>query len=202
LVGVPAFVTNSAGQSNILFNLFIGDNAIIGGPSAVRIFASAAGFLNATGSLDLIDDERPFQVSNPVPEDQATEVQRDLPLAWEPDAHAPPQTLYEVYFSTNATLMPGDLIASTFSPEVYLSRELDPETTYYWQVVSRQAPFPDVSSPVWRFTTASLGLRFDTIVSTQFMNQPFPIVVTAQDQYGLIVSNYSGSLTLTNSASV
>ncbi len=202
LIGVPAFVTNSAGQSNVLFNLLIGDNAIIGGPSIIRIFASALGFLNATGSLDVVDDERPFEVSNPIPEDQSTGVQRDLPLTWEPDPHAPPQTLYEIYFSTNAILTPGDLIASTFNHEVYLARELDPETTHYWQVVSRLAPFPDVASPVWQFTTVSFGLRFDPIGTTQFMNQPFPVVITAQDHYGVIVTNYTGQLTLTNSAPV
>src|SRR6185503_21230512 len=72
LVSVPAFVTNSAGQSNIQFDLRIDDNTVINGFDAVRVFASAPPFINATGSVVVVDDERPVVPSDPAPADLAT----------------------------------------------------------------------------------------------------------------------------------
>ena len=205
LISVPAFVTNVTGQSSVPFDLNIGDNTVINNFDSIRVYASATGFINATGSVALIDDERPVVPSNPSPADLATHVARDTTLAWTVNSHAPPTTVYDVYFSTNATLSTNDLgalIASTTSLSAPVPRNLDPETTYYWMVVARLAPFTPVSSPVWSFTTATLRFDFGKILSPQYVDEPFPVTLAASDEFGLAVTNYAGSATLTNSAPV
>jgi len=202
LVSVPRFLTNAAGQTSVTFPVVVGDNAITNGFESVRVFASAPGFSTATGAVVIIDDERPFEPSNPSPEHLATHVRRNVTLSWSVNSHAPPTTVYDVYLGTTPDLSIYSPIASTTSHSTTLPLQLDAEKTYYWQVVARLQPFPPVSSPVWQFTTATVGFQIDAIASPQFVNEPFPVTVTARDEFGLAVTNYQGSVTLTNSASM
>ena len=202
LIAVPALVTNLIGKSGVQFFLQIGDNSVTNSFDSVRIIASAPGFISATGTVMVVDDERPFAPLVPTPADLETHVHRDTPLGWMVNSHAPTGTIYDVYFGTNAPPGSNVIIASTssFSLGLSLPQPLDPDTTYYWQVVARLAPFPLAPSPVWQFRTATFGYQMSAVGSPQFAGEPFPITVTAEDEYGLAVTNHSASLILTNSA--
>ena len=202
LVSVPALVTNRSGQSGVSFDLMIGDNSIINNFDIVRILATAATFTWATGSVAVIDDERPFVPSNPFPADGETHVPRNTLLAWTVNSNAPATTLYDVYFGTNALLTINDLVSRATDLSAVLPSPLDPGVTYYWQVVAQLDPFDPVTSPVWQFTTTEIGFRIGPMSSPQFTGEPFEIAVYAQDEFGLAVTNYQGGVVLTNYAPV
>lgn len=201
LVTVPVFVTNVAGQTSVRFDLVVSDNSVTNAFDSAHITASATGFISATSTVAVIDDERPFAPSNPTPANFATHVARDTMLRWTNNSRAP-GTVYYVYLGTNAVLSTNDFIASTSGQSLALPRQLNPDTTYYWKVIARLAPFPDAPGDVWQFRTATFGFAISTIGSPQFVGEPFPIFVTARDEFGLVVTNYKGSVLLTNSAPV
>jgi uncharacterized repeat protein (TIGR01451 family) len=200
LITVPAFVTNSMGTSNTLFTVGVGNNAVTNGFDQIRVFASAPGFLSATGSIIIVDDERPFEANSPTPANFAVDVRRNSILSWVVNSNAPNTTIYDVYISTNADLSSVTPVLSTTNRSATLPFELDPETTYYWRVTARLAPFPPVPSQVWQFTTTPLGFVIGQIEPLQFTGEPFPLSVRASDKFGLTVTNYNGSVALTNFA--
>lgn len=98
----------------------------------------------------------------------------------------PALTTHDVYFGTNASPNAGDLLGSTTNLSWDLP-ELQPFTTYYWQVVSHR--LGDVAGPVWQFRTVATisvtnisviegqsGLR--TAVFDLRMSTPSPEIVT------------------------
>jgi hypothetical protein len=202
LISVPASITINSGKSNALFTVTVLNNDVTNGFDSLRIFASSPGFLNTTGSIQVVDDERPSQAHTPTPQNFAVDVARDVTLEWLVNTSAPASTVYDVYLSTNANFAPLSPIASTTNHTATLPRHLNPETTYYWKVVARLSPFPSIESDVWQFTTTPLLFAFNPIASPQFTGEPFPISVRALDKFGLPVTNYAGSLTLTNFAPV
>ncbi len=202
LLSVPPLITNLAGQFSTNFSFVVGSNNVTNAFESVRVTASAVGFITGTGSVVMVDRERPFAPANPVPADFATGVARNTMLSWTVNPHAPLGTIYDVFFGTNPDLSISSPIASTSSQSVTLPRQLDPDTTYYWQVLARLAPFPPEQGPLWRFTTTTFGLQMDPITSPQFIGEPFPLVVRAVDTFGLAVTNFMGPVTVTNSAPV
>jgi uncharacterized repeat protein (TIGR01451 family) len=202
LLMVPAFVTNISGQTSVKFNLVAGDNGVTNAFDTVRIRASAPGFLSATGSVLLIDDERPFAPTEPEPVDQATHVARNTTLSWIINPNAPPGTIYDVFLGTNADLSLSSPVGTTSGSSITLPRHLEPDTTYYWQVLARLSPFPSEQSPVWQFHTVDFNFLINTIPSPQYVGEPFPLSIEAVDEFGLVVSNYHGTVTLTNFASL
>jgi hypothetical protein len=200
IVAVPAFVTNFSGQTSVKFNLIAGDNSVTNAFDMVRIRASAAGFLSATGSVSLIDDERPFAPEDPQPADQATHVARNTTLSWTTNPNAPPGTIYDVFLGTNADLSLSSPVGTTSGSSITLPRHLEPDTTYYWQVLARLAPFPSEQGPVWQFHTVGFNFLIDAIPSPQYVGEPFPLTLEARDELGLLVTNYHRAVTLTNHA--
>ena len=198
IIAVPSFVTNSAGSSNVSFTITVGDNGVTNGFNSVRIIASSAGFTPATNNISVIDDERPFEPTDPLPENFATHVHRDTTLSWSANSTAPAGTTYLVYFGTDPDVAANPLVATTTARSVPVPYELKTDTTYYWQVRATLAGFPSVSSPVWQFRTAGMHYEFGGIASPQFVNEPFSITVVAWDEWGLLVSNHSAQLTLSN----
>jgi len=91
----------------------------------------------------------PQAASNPTPADQANEVALTPMLTWQNGSNT---TANDVYFgpSGNVTLRVQNLDNASYNPG-----ELDPDTTYQWYVVSKNADFPgeDATSAVWSFTT-------------------------------------------------
>jgi hypothetical protein len=202
LLTVPTVITNSAGKSNVTFTLNVGNNSVINGFDRLRIVARAPGFLSATGSIDFVDDERPFEAFNLTPAHLSNGVPRNPLLSWTVNSNAPNTTIYDVYLSTNASPSLFSPVVSTTNRSATLPFELDPDTRYHWQVIARLAPFPPVPSQIWQFTTTPLEFAFETIDSPQFINEPFSVAVRARDRFGLTVTNYAGAVMLTNFARV
>ena len=113
-----------------------------------------------------------------------------------PPASAPPTT-YDVYFGTNPVPGSAQLLGST--PDLAFNLPvLDSLTTYYWKVVARRVG--ETSSPVWRFTTTTVGplhhFTWNTVASPQPVASPILVTVTAEDALGKTVPSFSGAVGL------
>lgn len=75
-------VTIPAGQTNALFPIQVGDNAILDGIRFVALAATASVFSNAVSSIILLDNDQPPQPANPYPPDDATNWALNTHLAW------------------------------------------------------------------------------------------------------------------------
>jgi uncharacterized repeat protein (TIGR01451 family) len=137
-----------------------------------------------------------------VPANLLTHVPRDTALSWAINPHASAATVYDVFLSTNLSTLSNSLIASVSSQSVAPPTQLAPDTTYYWRVIAKLPPFPEAPSEIWQFSTARFQFQIPSIASPQFVGEPFPFTVVASDEFGLPVTNYSGNVTLTNSAPV
>ncbi|MDB6109459.1 MAG: Na-Ca exchanger/integrin-beta4, partial [Pedosphaera sp.] len=56
-IAVPTSMTLLAGQTNVDFDLTIGDDVLLNGSRSVMLTASAAGYLNGSDSITLLDNE-------------------------------------------------------------------------------------------------------------------------------------------------
>ncbi|OHB78552.1 MAG: hypothetical protein A2Z25_22335 [Planctomycetes bacterium RBG_16_55_9] len=109
--------------------------------------------------------------SEPIPDDGATDVPRNVTLSWTPGAFAPATNGHIVYFSESFDDVDAGTggvrqSAASFTP----SQPLDFETTYYWRVDEVNAP-PDSTvheGRVWSFTTerASYPIVPENITAT------------------------------------
>jgi thiol-disulfide isomerase/thioredoxin len=95
----------------------------------------------------------PNTPSNPDPEDDEVDVSLTQTLSWDggdPDWFD--DVYYDVYFeagdSTPDVLVSNDQTDTTYDPGT-----LDLETTYYWQIVSRDNHYATADGPIWSFTT-------------------------------------------------
>lgn len=197
---IPLLVTNLNGSSNVAFSIGVGNNNVTNGFDLIRVVARATGFLSGTGLVTFVDDERPFEAFNLSPAHLSSDVPRNPQLSWTVNSNAPNTTVYDVYLGTNSDFSLSTPVVSTTNRSVSLPFELELETSYYWQVIARLAPFPPVPSQIWQFTTTPLTFSIEPISSPQFTGEPFPVTVRAVDRYGLTATNYSGSAILTNFA--
>ena len=106
---------------------------------------------------------------------------------------------YDVFFGTNAVpgtnQFRGNVAAGSFPLP-----QLLPQTTYFWRVDARFGTNV-FAGPVWRFTTAPIGpvdhFTWEPILSTQSPAIPFNVSITARDAFENVVTNFSGTATLT-----
>ena len=96
----------------------------------------------------------PNTPSDPDPEDGETDVELEPTLSWEggdPDWFD--DVYYDVYFeagdSTPDVLVSNDQEETTYDPGT-----LELDTTYYWQIVSRDNHNAVTDGPIWSFTTS------------------------------------------------
>ena len=140
----------------------------------------------------MLDDETPPVPSNPVPANLATNVDAATGLSWQPGPFPGGTITYDVYFGTNPTPGPAELLGSTTNQNWILPL-LAPQTTYYWQIVAHSVGV--TQGPVWQFTTRGVDhFSWNPIPSPQYANQPFAVAVTAQDAYNTVVSNFAGNV--------
>lgn len=103
-------------------------------------------------------------------------------------------THYTVYFGTNSDLGSEQLLGTTTNTSWDLPLLL-PQTTYYWQIASKREG--QALGPVSQFTTKGAD-HFDwgMIASPQYVDEPFPVNITAKDEFDRIVSNFYGPVAL------
>jgi len=106
----------------------------------------------------------PGLASNPSPETDALEVRADVILSWDEGINT---VSYDVYFgSVNPPPFVVNQSQSSFNPS-----DLDPLTTYYWQVNSVNSESTTIGD-VWTFTTIepNLAPAAEITVSSEFNN--------------------------------
>ena len=109
-------------------------------------------------------------------------------------------TTSEVFLGTSPQLGPLDWLGAT-SNTTWTPPALALDTTYYWQIVTRRTEAETLAGPLWQFRTRDIGplaqFGWSSLAPTQWLGQPIPVVLTAQDDLGNTVSNFSGTVTLT-----
>ena len=111
----------------------------------------------------------PGQASDPKPDDEATDVSREVVLSWTPGEYAPPINGHKVYLSESFNDVNDGIggiaeSASSYTPP----QRLDLGTTYYWRVDEVNGP-PDYTvyeGSVWSFTTEPIGYPIENITAT------------------------------------
>ncbi len=91
----------------------------------------------------------PYEPSNPIPPDGATNISIEVTLNWvcgDPDPGD--KVTFDVYFGTTT---PPQKVASNVTE--YNPGILDFNTTYYWQIVAWDNYGASTEGPVWSFTT-------------------------------------------------
>lgn len=191
---VPPTATIFAGATMATFYLTIEDDPNIDSSQTVTVTASADGFANGAANMVVTDDESPPEPFNPSPAHLATNVIQTADLAWLSGAQTGEVITNDVYFGTNPTPGPAELLGSTTGTNWTLPT-LFPATTYYWQIVARKTGV--TPGPVWQFTTRGVDhFVWEPIPGTQYVSQPFPVTVTAKDVFETTVSNFTGTVAL------
>ncbi len=112
--------------------------------------------------------------SNPVPENEATDIPRDVALSWDAGKYA---ATHDVYFgtvfddvNTAARANPMDALARQAQAETSYSppARLDFGTTYYWRIDEvNGAPDNTIfQGETWSFTTEPVGYPIESILAT------------------------------------
>jgi hypothetical protein len=94
----------------------------------------------------------PNTPSNPSPKNGTTDVNVDINLNWNCSDPDDDDLIYDVYFKANDTtpdvLVSDDQIETVYDPGI-----LQPETTYYWQIIAKDEYGASTTGPIWHFTT-------------------------------------------------
>jgi uncharacterized protein DUF4082 len=106
-------------------------------------------------------------------------------------AQAASATRYDVYFGTNSSLGASNLVG-TATNGAWTLPPLQPNTTYFWRVNTRQGTDTTIG-PVWQFRTHPLGFvnhfTWAPIPSAQSVGQPFSVALSARDAGNNLVTN-------------
>jgi hypothetical protein len=108
----------------------------------------------------ILPPPNPALADEPIPDDKAQDVARDVMLKWTPGAFAPTVNGHKVYFSNNSDDVTNGAASAdrglTSDPEfdtLNLPFALDFETTYYWRIDEANSVTGWDQGIVWRFTT-------------------------------------------------
>jgi hypothetical protein len=111
----------------------------------------------------------PGVASNPSPDNEATDVPREVVLSWTPGEFAPPINGHKVYFSENFNDVNDGVGGIAQDASSYTRpQRLDFGTTYYWRVDEVNGP-PDYTvyeGEVWSFTTEPISYAIENITAT------------------------------------
>jgi hypothetical protein len=188
-LSVPPTVTVLAGELFVDFNLTLVDDLLVDGPQNVQLTASAPGFSNGVTVLTVLDNETPTVPINPWPPHLATNVIASTGLSWKMT-----NATNEVYFGIINPPGAAQLLGTTAGTNWTLPL-LAPDTTYFWRIVSRTASTN--AGPVWQFTTRGVHhFALSSVAATQYAGVPFPLTITAKDEFNTTVSNFSGTVQL------
>ncbi len=149
----------SAGGQPIPCSPSAGACRLANGPCELKTEAectAASGVWQGAGTVCTpdADGEPPAEPSNPDPPHGATGVSVETNLGWR---EAPRADSYDVYFGADN---PPPYVGRTFSAWWLTYATLHRDTTYYWQIVARNAS-GSTPGPVWSFHT-TVVCRGDT----------------------------------------
>ncbi|MHC4499549.1 MAG: LamG-like jellyroll fold domain-containing protein, partial [Planctomycetota bacterium] len=149
-VSNPLFIGNSSTGARHLEGLM----------DDVRIYSRA---LTEEEVLQAMRGAEPGVASDPIPDDGATDVSRDVTLSWTPGEYAPAVNGHIVYLSDSFNDVNDGIGGVTLSAGSYAPGRLAFETTYYWRVDEVNAPPDSTVFPgaVWSFTTEPVGYPID-----------------------------------------
>ncbi len=197
---VPSPLVIPAGSASASFDLQIQDDAVNDGDQTVTVTASSPGFTGGSATMVIADDEVPALPVLPSPANGQNPTRPDLSLGWQydPNSGGIPDN-YQVYFGTVPA--PVELIGSTPTPAWVLPLpRLASSTTYYWRVVTQKGA-ASRQGPVWSFTTPEVGplhhFTWDPTPAAAALGVPFPVRITAVDEYGIPLPAYAGRTPLT-----
>ncbi|MHC4540502.1 MAG: LamG-like jellyroll fold domain-containing protein, partial [Planctomycetota bacterium] len=103
------------------------------------------------------------KASDPRPQNEATDVPRDVVLTWTPGVYAPATNGHKVYFSESFNDVNDGLGGIAQDASSYDPGRLAFETRYYWRVDEVNGP-PDFTvfpGDLWSFTTEPVGYPVD-----------------------------------------
>jgi hypothetical protein len=107
-------------------------------------------------------------------------------------------TEFEVFVGTNTPLSSLSRIGRVNTNSIYLTN-LPPLQTFYWQVAAIRGEATTLS-PIWRFETRSVGqlhrFGWESVTSGLLNGAPIQARLTAQDEFGLTVTNFAGEVEL------
>jgi uncharacterized repeat protein (TIGR01451 family) len=191
---VPLEVTIPAGETSRHFDLTPIDNGESTGPVTVTVAVSATGFGTATNAVIVADDETPPVPFSPSPANLSLLVAQTNSLGWQNGAMPGQGITNYVYFGTNAVPGPGDLLGFTTNTTWELPL-LAPQTHYYWQVVAHYVGV--TPGPVWQFTTRGVDhFEWSAVPSPQYSGESIHVTISARDEFGGMVSNFTGAVSL------
>ncbi len=100
----------------------------------------------------------PGMPSKPSPSDSSVDVATDRELSW---AAVDSATAFDVYFGTS----PNPPFKTSREETSYNPGILQPNTTYYWKVISQNS-CGDTEGPVWQFNTIAVDMSSSTSTSS------------------------------------
>ena len=104
--------------------------------------------------FEIIQNQAPYNPSDPDPPDGATDIDINADLSWscsDPDGD---DLTYDVYFEADDTT-PDVLVSNNQSESWYDPGTMEYDTHFYWQIVAWDEYGLSTSGPVWDFTTGS-----------------------------------------------
>ncbi|MHC4683305.1 MAG: LamG-like jellyroll fold domain-containing protein [Planctomycetota bacterium] len=130
----------------------------------VRLYGQELTQQEVQDAMAGIEPTPPGVARRPSPEDELTDVPRDMVLSWMPGEFAPPTNGHTVYFSENFSDVNegvGGIAqdANSYAPP----QRLDFSTTYYWRVDEVNGPpdFTVYEGDLWSFTTEPFAYAID-----------------------------------------
>jgi outer membrane protein assembly factor BamB len=96
-------------------------------------------------------NDPPDMPSNPIPEDDATDIDLDTDLSWACDDPDGDSLTYDVYFDTESP--PVEKLSDDQTDTYFDLGTLEVETTYYWQIIAKDEHGASTAGLVWQFTT-------------------------------------------------
>ena len=134
---------------------------------------------------------------DPVPAHSATGIPANAQLAWQcGDTNTSAEDVsYDVYAGTVPTPRTNEFLGTTTNT-TWDASPLPPYATYYWQVVAVRDGVR-VPGPVWQFVVEGVNyFEWGPIASSQLVNDPFGVIITAKDACGRTVTGFVGTVDL------
>ncbi|MBK8036330.1 MAG: M36 family metallopeptidase [Verrucomicrobiaceae bacterium] len=202
---VPASVVIPSGSTGpVNFTFDAADNLLAEGPQNVVLTASVANWTPGTATVTVNDDESPAMVLT----GPSSAREGDGPQTYTVTVNtvqATDRTLSLASSDPSELTVPASVVipAGQFSANFDAAPQDDAvlDGVQNATLTASSAGFPDATRVVSIADNEVSAYTFAAIASPQKRNKPFDVVITARDINGAVITNHSGSVTLTSSSS-